>query len=102
MRKPQRKSAILNPDSVNCSKHQEEQKEYHQLFFALLSNLLSTPEKHHLRTLYILGNACFNDISKSDIYVGRPELREKLFRLRRFGLINEVGDQRIGLLYDGK
>jgi hypothetical protein len=49
-----------------------------------------------------LGNARFSEIPKSDIYVGRAELREELFRLRRFGLINEVKGQRIGLMYDGK
>lgn len=35
-------------------KTQEEQQEYHQLIFALLSNMLFMPEKHDLRTLYRL------------------------------------------------
>jgi hypothetical protein len=83
-------------------RRQTEQQEYHQLFFAILSNILTMPEKHHLRTLHRLGNAKFNEISKSDVYIGRQELREELFRLRRFGLVDEVKGQRIGLMYDGK
>jgi predicted nucleotide-binding protein len=82
-------------------KRQTEQQEYHQLFFAILSNILTLPEKHHLRTLYRLGNASFSEIPRSDIYVGRPELRDELFRLRRFGLVDEVPGQRVGLIYDG-
>jgi hypothetical protein len=81
---------------------QAEQQEYHRLFFALLSNMLSLPEKHHLRTLQRLGSAQFSEIPTSDIYEGRAELRQELFRLKRFGLIDEVMGQRIGLMYDGK
>ncbi len=81
---------------------QAEQQEYHRLFFAILTNMLSMPEKHHLRTLHRLGTASFNEVPRSDIYVGRPELREELFRLRRFGVVDEVNGQRIGLMYDGK
>src|SRR5262249_7652042 len=81
---------------------QKEQQEYHQLFFAILSNILSLPEKHHLRALRRLQGVAFGSLPKDDIYIGRPELREELFRLRRFGLVSEVAGQRIGLMYDGK
>jgi hypothetical protein len=83
-------------------KSQTEQQEYRQLLFATLSDILTMPEKHHLRTLSRLGNARFSEIPRSDIYVGRPELREELFRLKRFGLIGEVPGQRIELIYDDK
>ena len=94
--------ASAAPFTAPLISRQTEQQEYHQLFFAILSNILTMPEKHHLRTLYRLGNARFSEIPRSDIYVGRPELLEELFRLRRFGLIDEVPGQRIGLIYDDK
>jgi hypothetical protein len=81
---------------------QAEQQEYHQMFFAILSNILTVYEKHHLRTLHRLGDTPFGHVPKSDLYVGHPGLREELFRLRRFGLIDEVKGQRIGMIYDDK
>jgi len=87
---------------MNCSRDKRNSRKYHQVFFAIVSNKLSAPEKHHLPTLQRLDNARFSKISQSDIYVGRPELRDELFCLRRFGLVDEVKGQRIGLLYDGK
>ena len=35
-------------------------------------------------------------------YVGQLSLREELFRLKRFGLIDEIEGQKFGDMFDGK
>lgn len=60
-------------------------------FFSILSNLLSLPEKYHLRSL----------ARSEEEYVGQSSLREELFRLKRFGLIDEIEGQKIGDMLDG-
>jgi hypothetical protein len=73
--------------------HQQvEQRRELDAFFSILSNLLSLPEKYHLRSL-----------ARSDEeYTGQSSLREEIFRLKRFGLIAEVEGQKIGEMLDGK
>jgi hypothetical protein len=73
-------------------KQQQEQQTYLDAFNAILSNLLSLPEKYHLRAL----------LRGGEMYEGRPSLRDELFRLKRFGLIEEVEGQKIGDLFDGR
>jgi hypothetical protein len=71
---------------------QVEQRRELDAFFAILSNLLSLPEKYHLRTL-----------ARGDQeYTGQGTLREELFRLKRFGLIDELPGQKIGDMLDGR
>jgi hypothetical protein len=73
--------------------HQQvEQRRELDAFFSILSNLLSLPEKYHLRSL----------ARTDEEYTGQSSLREELFRLKRFGLISEVEGQKIGEMLDGK
>jgi hypothetical protein len=71
---------------------QHEQRQELNLFFSIISNMLSPPEKFHLRAL---GRG-------DDEYVGQGSLREELHRLKRFGLLDEVPGQKIGDIFDGK
>lgn len=73
-------------------RQQVEQRRELDAFFSILSNLLSLPEKYHLRTL---GRT-------DEEYTGQSSLRDELFRLKRFGLIDEVEGQKIGDMFDGK
>lgn len=73
-------------------RQQVEQRRELDGFFSILSNMLSLPEKYHLRSL----------ARTDDEYKGRSSLREELFRLKRFGLIDEIGGQKIGDMFDGK
>ena len=73
-------------------RQQVEQRRELDAFFSILSNLLSLPEKYHLRSL----------ARTDEEYTGQPSLREEMFRLKRFGLIDEVEGQKIGDMFDGK
>ncbi len=75
-------------------RQQIEQRQELDAFFSILSNLLSLPEKYHLR---LLGRS-----DEDEEYTGQSALREELFRLKRFGLIEEVEGQKIGNMLDGK
>jgi len=70
----------------------EQQQTYLDVFFVLLTDRLSPPEKFHLRALARGGER----------YTGRPELRNELLHLKRLGLIEEVPGQKIGDIFDGK
>jgi len=72
-------------------RQQVQQRRELDAFFSILSNLLSLPEKYHLRSL----------ARADEEYVGQPSLREEMFRLKRFGLIDEVEGQKIGDMFDG-
>jgi hypothetical protein len=74
-------------------RQQVEQRRELDAFFSILSNLLSLPEKYHLRSLARGGN---------EEYVGQASLREELFRLKRFGLLDELEGQKIGDMFDSK
>jgi len=73
-------------------RQQVEQRRELDAFFSILSNLLSLPEKYHLRSL----------ARTDEEYTGQSSLREEMFRLKRFGLIDEVEGQKIGDMFDGK
>lgn len=73
-------------------RQQIEQRRELDAFFSILSNLLSLPEKYHLRSL----------ARGDEEYAGQPSLRDEMFRLKRFGLIDEVEGQKIGDMFDGK
>jgi hypothetical protein len=73
-------------------RQQVEQRRELDAFFSILSNLLSFPEKYHLRSL----------ARTDEEYTGQPSLRDELHRLKRFGLIDEVEGQKIGDMFDGK
>jgi hypothetical protein len=73
-------------------RQQVEQRRELDAFFSILSNLLSLPEKYHLRSL----------ARADEEYTGQASLREEMFRLKRFGLIDEVEGQKIGDMFDGK
>jgi hypothetical protein len=73
-------------------RQQIEQRRELDAFFSILSNLLSLPEKYHLRSL----------ARGDEEYTGQPALREEMFRLKRFGLIDEIEGQKIGDMFDGK
>jgi hypothetical protein len=77
---------------AQIQRQQVEQQQELNTFFAILTNLLSMPEKYHLRALARGGEK----------YTGRPPLRDELFRLMRYGLIDEVKGQNIGDIHDGK
>ena len=53
------------------------------------------PEKSHLRTLRRIAGP-------DGDYIGCSSLREELWRLKRFGLIDEVEGQKIGDMYDDR
>jgi hypothetical protein len=76
-------------------RRQVEQRRELDAFFSILSNLLSFPEKYHLRSL-----ARTNETAEE--YTGQASLREEMFRLKRFGLVDEVEGQKIGDMFDGK
>jgi hypothetical protein len=71
---------------------QEQQQRELDSSFAILSNLLSLPEKYHLRALARGGEE----------YTGCGSLRDEILRLKRFGLIDEVEGQKVGDMFDGK
>ena len=71
---------------------QVEQRRELDAFFSILSNLLSPPEKYHLRAL---------GRTSDEVYDGQLSLREELLRLKRFGLIEEIEGQKIGDMFDG-
>jgi hypothetical protein len=73
-------------------RQQVEQRQELDAFFSILSNLLSLPEKYHLRSL----------ARTDEEYTGQSSLREEMFRLKRFGLIAEIEGQKIGDMFDGK
>jgi hypothetical protein len=73
-------------------RQQVEQRRELDAFFSILSNLLILPEKYHLRTL----------ARGDEEYTGQASLREELFRLKRFGLIDELEGQKIGDMLDGR
>lgn len=73
-------------------RQQKEQRRELDAFFSILSNLLSLPEKYHLRSL----------ARTDEEYTGQSSLREELFRLKRFGLIDEIEGQKIGDMFDNK
>ncbi len=73
-------------------RQQVEQRRELDAFFSILSNLLSLPEKYHLRSL----------ARGDEEYVGQGSLRDELFRLKRFGLLDELEGQKIGDMFDNK
>ncbi|QEL14327.1 hypothetical protein [Limnoglobus roseus] len=71
---------------------QDEQQQYLDAFFRILSERLTPPMKYHLRVLARGG----------ELYTGQDSLRQDLLQLKRFGLIEEVPPQKIGDFLDGK
>ena len=74
-------------------RQQVEQRRELDGFFSILSNLLSLPEKYHLRLLAR---------GVDEEYTGQSSLREEIFRLKRFGLVAEIEGQKIGDMLDGR
>jgi hypothetical protein len=77
---------------AHIQQQQAEQQEELNAFFAILTNLLSTPEKYHLRALARGGEK----------YTGCASMREELFRLMRYGLAEEIEGQNVGDIHDGR
>jgi hypothetical protein len=90
-----RLSIIKLPGGVEVSlsqleKKQEEQQTSLDAFSGILANLLTLPEKYHMRAL-----------DRGDtLYTGQEALRQELLKLKRYGLIDEVPGQKIGDIFD--